>query len=57
MPYLQRVIGHLVMYYVYGSVWPIPNYRVYRLYDKIITELHINCRPEDAVILMCNYVI
>ena len=22
------------MYYIYGSVWTIPTYRVYRLYDR-----------------------
>ena len=23
-----------VLYYIYGSVWAIPTYRVYRLYDN-----------------------
>ena len=32
--YLFWDIWVFIMYYIYGSVWAIPTYRVYRLYDK-----------------------
>ena len=31
--YYGRDFWGFVMYYIYGSVWAIPTYRVYRLYD------------------------
>ena len=30
------------MYYIYGSVRTIPTYRVYRLYDNIVSRLYVH---------------
>ena len=35
---ILRFFCHIVLYYIYGSVWAIPTYRVYWLYDTLNTH-------------------
>ena len=39
------------MYYIYGSVWAIPTYRVYRLYDIHLILLAVDQVNSSSVFL------